>query len=384
MTSRIQNSFDKLELTDCFIAGGAVLSAATKNNINDYDVYPKSKQGFINVVTTLMESNCFIVNITNRAFTFKSNSLYDNSGNRAIIQVMIFDWFPTAQHIFEKFDFTVCMGAYDCDTHEFVFHNDFYPDIASKTLRFNHNTAYPLASLIRISKYQSKGYYISKFEQAKVAMAIAKIGMPTSWEELENQIGGVYGKSLKLANNDVEFSYDNAIEILSNTVMPHAEWYSVESYDDIDKIYSHIKLEDIVNYFSDDTTQFITVGKHYNYFIEDGYFVGERFSKHMCDILGTPTNFSLKKDGLIYGFKRLANGMSNMKQSNTTFSSRKKSLSSYSKEFTYLVSTELHNITSIYGSTVHANALRVYDQVSTDDSTRLDEVYNSISTLLTA
>jgi hypothetical protein len=198
-----------------YIAGGACLSRVTKSKISDYDVYPKNKESLKDICADLIGCG-FVLNITDKAITFKINDVKDEDGNRAIVQVMRFDEFSSPERIFDFFDFTVCMAAYDCDGSSWHFHEDFFTDVASKTLRFNPRTKYPLASLIRLGKYRKKGYEIGKGESAKIAIAIAEKGMPKSWGELEKQLGGVYGASLKLLSNDRDFNTDNIYDVLSD------------------------------------------------------------------------------------------------------------------------------------------------------------------------
>jgi hypothetical protein len=216
MYEKLLKELDPIGLEGCFIAGGAVLSKVTKTDIADYDIYPKTKKDAIEVCLILLDNSSFVVNVTDRAITFKSNYVHSNNGERAIFQVMIFDVFPTAQSIFYFFDFSVCMGAYDCDTKEYHFGDTFWPDIASKNIRFNPKTKYPLASMIRLDKYKAKGYYVGKGEASKVALSVAAKGVPTSWGELESQLGGIYGKSIKVQVGEEDFTLDKAYEVLSD------------------------------------------------------------------------------------------------------------------------------------------------------------------------
>lgn len=213
---KVLGELDPMGLEGCFIAGGAVLSKVTKTEIADYDIYPKTKEAALNACLTLRENSCFVLNITDRAITFKCNTLINNSNERTVFQVMTFDVFPAAQDIFDFFDFSVCMGAYDCDTKDYHFSDTFWPDVASKTIRFNPSTRFPLASFIRLGKYREKGYKIGKGETTKIALAVAHKGLPTSWEELESQLGGVYGKSITIQAGNQEFTLERAYEILSN------------------------------------------------------------------------------------------------------------------------------------------------------------------------
>lgn len=198
-----------------YIAGGACLSRVTKSKISDYDVYPKDKESLKDICADMIGQG-FVLNITDKAITFKINDVKDEDGNRAIVQVMRFDDFSSPKRIFDFFDFTVCMAAYDCDDNSWHFHEDFFTDVASKSLRFNPKTRYPLASLIRLGKYRKKGYEIGKGESAKIAIAIAEKGLPKSWTELESQLGGVYGASLKLLSDGKDFNIDNIYEVLSD------------------------------------------------------------------------------------------------------------------------------------------------------------------------
>lgn len=240
---------DPFDLKDCFIAGGAVLSRVTKTNINDWDIYPKSKDSAVDICIKLLSDGAYVVNVTDRAITFKHNNHTNLKGERSIIQVMTFGSFDSPETIFDAFDFTVCMGAYDCDNKEYFFSDYFWPDVASKTLRFNPNTKFPLASQIRVSKYREKGFFIGKGESAKIALAVSAKGIPSSWGELESQLGGVYGKSLKLQTEGVEFSLDKAFEVLSDldshVTISNEEDFSWVSDQEIEAL---IKYEPVVLY----------------------------------------------------------------------------------------------------------------------------------------
>jgi hypothetical protein len=310
--SRLPKNPDPFGLKGCYIAGGSILSIATKSEINDYDVYPKSPQGFDDVIHTLHDSNCFVVNISDRAITYKSNTETNDDGERTIIQVMTYDYFDTPEKIFENFDFTVCMGAFDCDEHKYILHDDFYPDIATKTLRFNPKTRYPLNSLLRVSKYQKKGYFISKPESTKLALTIAKAGMPNSWEELEAQIGGSYGREIELSRKDMEFSFDNAIELLSDMVFDFDYYCSISDED-----YHDIPPEDIVAFYNNHEkikyVEVVSDGSSWNpistkqaYFVYDGSFVGGSFSTKMIEKFGMPEHFDCVSDTRLYGYKVLS------------------------------------------------------------------------------
>lgn len=191
-----------------FAAGGAVTSVFTGKDINDVDVYFKSREAFEYAVASAYENGNWCVSSSKRAVTFVDG---DN-----IIQFMHFDFFPTAQTIFDAFDFTVVMGALDFDTGEFSLHDDFMKHNSQRFLRFHPGTRYPLASATRVLKYQDRGYTIGKGDILKIALAGRKVKIDT-WEELKDQIGGAYGEKVVLAGEDKEFSLDAAIEALTVT-----------------------------------------------------------------------------------------------------------------------------------------------------------------------
>lgn len=194
-------------IPDAFAAGGAVTSVFTGKEINDVDVYFKSREAFEYQVAMAYENGWWCVSATKRAVTFS-----DNGG--VPVQFMHFDFFPTAQAIFDAFDFTVVMGAYDFDAKEFVFHDDFLKHNSQRFLRFHPGTRYPLASATRVLKYQDRGYTIGKGDILKIALASRKPKIDT-WEDLKDQIGGAYGEKVVLAGEGQEFSLDAAIAALT-------------------------------------------------------------------------------------------------------------------------------------------------------------------------
>jgi hypothetical protein len=235
-------------LEKCFVAGGAILSAVTKTDVSDYDIYPKSKEAMLEAIYYLMdEEGCFIVNISDRAVTLKSNTYKNDKDERVIVQVMMFDEFETTDKIFEFFDFTVCMAAFDCDTKEYHFHKDFWMDVAGKTIRFNPKTRYPLNSMMRLGKYRAKGYTLPTSEMVRMSLTLMQSALPNSWEELEAVIGGTYGHQVKLHTEGKEFSIQTAIDLFDDLnvdlLMPDTSTdYSGFSADDFETAFTSNKL----------------------------------------------------------------------------------------------------------------------------------------------
>jgi len=202
-------------LENCFVAGGAILSAVTKTEPADYDIYPKSRDAVPDILDYLIgDEGCYIINVSDRAITLKSNIHTDKKKERVIVQVMMLDATDTPQKIFEYFDFTVTMGAFDADSKTYHFHPDFFVDVAAKTIRFNPKTRYPFASMVRLIKYRAKGFYLSKSEMMRMSLTLMQTKLPESWKDLQKAIGGVYGRQIDLSVGDEEFTMNRAIEIL--------------------------------------------------------------------------------------------------------------------------------------------------------------------------
>ena len=391
--SRIPKNPDPFGLTGCYIAGGSILSVATKSDINDYDLYPKNAKGFEDVIHILHESNCFVVNISDRAITYKSNDEKNDKDERAIIQVMTYDYFESAEKIFENFDFSVCMGAFDCDTKEYTFHDDFYPDIATKTLRFNHKTRYPLNSLLRVNKYRQKGFFISKPEYTKMALTIANTGMPTSWEELEAQIGGSYGREIELARDGKQFTFDNAINILSDMVFDFDHYISMSE----DEEYHKIPPEDIVSFYlnGEKVKYYEFEYQHFHmsssqtktFFIHDDH-IGGSFNTKLIDKFGMPEHFEKVEEGRLYGYKVLKekdgelvpaisdkNGVTYKVSEETVWENTpylyvfktkhaaKGRVSAYAENKLYLVSFDISDVKNIGGDEIQVTKMKVEKQI---------------------
>lgn len=189
-----------------FVAGGAITSVFTAKPINDADIYFKSRAAFEKAVFQSYEEGFWCVDASKRAVTF--------SDNGRIVQLMHFDFFPSADDIFKAFDFTINMAALDLDSNEFIFHDDFLKHNAQRFLRFNKGTRYPLASATRVLKYQQRDYTIGKGDILKIALACRGARLE-SWDDLKDQIGGAYGNKVALENEGAPFSLDAAIDALT-------------------------------------------------------------------------------------------------------------------------------------------------------------------------
>jgi hypothetical protein len=183
-------------LKGCHVAGGALTSLFTRNPINDFDIYPKSRKDLVRAIEWAYDNKWNPVNKSNRAITFTENGV-SSFEEPSVLQIMTFDSYPTHKDIFKYFDFTICMGALDLDTKKLHLHKDFLKHNSQRVLVFNDKTKYPYASARRVDKYKERGYTIGRFEQMKILMACASKKIK-SWHDFKEQMGGIYGKILEI------------------------------------------------------------------------------------------------------------------------------------------------------------------------------------------
>ena len=95
---KLLNSIDKkvleiLESEKCIIAGGCITSLFTRNEINDIDIYFRSKESLIRALK-LIKNNSNIVAFTDKATMFTIGEGY-------AYQFIHFNFFNNAQEIFD-------------------------------------------------------------------------------------------------------------------------------------------------------------------------------------------------------------------------------------------------------------------------------------------
>lgn len=279
-------------LTDCYVAGGAITSLHTGNPINDYDIYPKSQQGLINALTWGFESG-FNTFVSDRAITYSlKNTMNKTTGLPATMQIMHFDTFETAEKIFDYFDFTCCMGAFDLDTKEFVLHDKFLLHCSQRYLSFNDKTKFPYASARRIQKYLDRGFKINNTEYMKILMACQNKPI-NSWKELKEQIGGIYGECMVIPENE-PYSYEAAIKTIENVEFK-TEMKCFESSEEAIASLVDMELEYLENNSCSDK---LYTNSYKKYYIKiDGKFIPSKFKPKNGKLI---TYKDLFPDGLLY------------------------------------------------------------------------------------
>lgn len=196
---------------DCWLAGGAVLSLVIGSEINDYDIYFKTKYDAFDFFEELGGLRwTTITSITNKSIVCHKY----HSGKMIVFNLIIFKYFDKAQDIFDSFDFTCCKAAWT--GKKFIYDPHFMADVASRLIVYTPSFRYPIASLLRVYKYQNKGFTISRNEMLKIIFMITQHPVD-SLEALEEELGSIYGISLKkIYPEDEEFSVTRLIEVIEN------------------------------------------------------------------------------------------------------------------------------------------------------------------------
>lgn len=195
---------DTFKANNVIIAGGCINSIFNNKDINDIDTYFRSNDELINVICEIYD-NYWVLSNTNKALLFKNDK-------EKMIQLIHFRKFNNAEEIFNTFDFTVCMGAFDFKTEKFILDDNFLLDNTQKVLHFNSNTAYPLMSMLRVEKYKNKGYNISKSEFIRILLTCVNFKINTL-DDLKEQIGGMYGLDFNKVLKDIETNEDGTIDL---------------------------------------------------------------------------------------------------------------------------------------------------------------------------
>lgn len=228
----------------CYIAGGTITSLFCSRDINDIDVYFRDENSFIDFLYDLWDDQIWVLAHTRKATLFREHN--------KDIQLVHFSYFKEAKDIFDTFDFTVCMAAFDFADEQFVLHENFLQHNSQRILKFNKSTAFPLVSMLRVQKYKDKGYEISKPEFFRILLSCMDLEI-TSFEQLKEQLGGMYGvnydKLIKF-NEGEAFDYQKVIDAIENLCL-HEDYFKkpeLIKFDSVEDIIDSVKNEP-VKYF---------------------------------------------------------------------------------------------------------------------------------------
>jgi len=182
------------------LAGGSITSIFTGNEkVNDLDIYTKYPIDTESLVKFSISKDKKDKEIKKdlqiSSINFYLRSICIKRKNLPMIQIITNPNFIglTIEELFEVFDYTCCMGAYNLDNldnEDFILHQDFILHNSMRKLYFNGNTKYPIISLYRSIKYKDKGYIIDFPNIIKLALSIRKLKLETI-ADFKEQILGV-------------------------------------------------------------------------------------------------------------------------------------------------------------------------------------------------
>jgi hypothetical protein len=202
LKSMNKDIYEFLKQFNGFISGGAVLSAFTNKQINDYDLYFYRKEDADLFIMSLdlkddksdwtkfsKRESIIKKSRHNNIEIFRTENAITFLSKEQKYQV-ITAFYLAPELLFEKYDFTVCMAAYNPLHNKFTLHNTFLEDVSEKRLKFNIGTEYPICSLLRTIKYQKKGYTINGLEFIKIALTIHNLNLK-DYSQLKKQLQGI-------------------------------------------------------------------------------------------------------------------------------------------------------------------------------------------------
>ncbi|WP_235887841.1 hypothetical protein [Neobacillus paridis] len=204
---------DDLKRNKAFIAGGTITSLFSNKEINDVDVYFRNEESVLKFLSDIWHDGRYVVSHTKKA----TQLMYGDVN----LQAIHFNYFNSPEEIFNTFDFTTCMGCFDFNKEQFVLHPDFLKHNSQRILKFNSDTAFPIVSLLRVQKYEKKGFTISKPEFIRIILTCMNLDINT-YGELKEQLGGLYGVNYDKLFEDIaddEFSLQDAIDKIANIAL---------------------------------------------------------------------------------------------------------------------------------------------------------------------
>jgi len=281
-----------LKKYEVIIAGGAITSLFNNKSINDIDLYFRSDKQACEFLSEYWQDGIYVASLTKKAALFIKGELK--------VQMIHFRFFGDSEEIFGTFDYTVCMGAFDFKTEEFILHEDFLKHNSQRVLRFNSDTAFPIVSLIRVQKYMDKGYTISKSELIRVVLTCMNLNINT-YEELKEHMGGMYGVNydkLFEEENDEDFNLQKAIDHIANIHLDDDYFKKPVSLEFND-------LDDILDNLNKSPVKTITINDEKYRIGHDGYLKISSASPVQEIELGTEEFF---KNNRFYKFVKKQNG----------------------------------------------------------------------------
>lgn len=224
-----------LRSCNAIIAGGAITALFTGQKIRDWDIYFKNAADCHQAVTW------FGINGTLANETDTSKSYHLGKQEKPYQLIVMSDLFGDPETIFNYYDFTVCMAAYqfceDGKEEGFVFGDDFFKHIGQRRLVFHTGTMFPICSMLRVMKYIKKGFFITGMELLKVGLAIHSLKIKT-YADLRRQLQGIDTAFLSDLTSDMKEGEPLGAKIYIK------EEFMVVLEDFVTQHYAHLTIDD--------------------------------------------------------------------------------------------------------------------------------------------
>lgn len=209
LKSWVSGIYNILSKHDIVIAGGALLSMLLKKPINDFDFYFKDQNAiepFLIELEQMLHEDNNMKKIPISFTKIKTNNAYTYNINGVNFQFIIIPDFIVndPNDLINNFDFTVCKIAYDFKYDKFYYSKNLQRDINSRELNYEFNK-YPVSSLMRIEKYEHKGFSINTMNILKIAMNIQSLNIKT-YKDATEQLRGISTEYFKEFINLIESS----------------------------------------------------------------------------------------------------------------------------------------------------------------------------------
>jgi len=149
------------DLTDFWLAGGALRRTITAESIigkSDFDFFFKNEEAFVDMLTAFSEMGFIIKRENDANKTLEGKVKLGEEEKTIIVQLIKIQFYQTVDALLDSFDFTLCQFALDTKTGTFYCGDTSMFDAARRRIVV-HKVTYPVASLRRLIKYTSQGYY---------------------------------------------------------------------------------------------------------------------------------------------------------------------------------------------------------------------------------
>lgn len=149
------------ELENFWLAGGALRRTITAEKIigkSDFDFFFKNEDAYIAMVEAFSGMGFSIKRENAANKTLEGEVTIGEEKHKVIVQLIKIQYYENVDTLLDSFDFTLCQFALDTKTGVFYCGNTSMFDAARKRIVVNKVT-YPVASLRRLIKYTSQGYY---------------------------------------------------------------------------------------------------------------------------------------------------------------------------------------------------------------------------------